>query len=169
MLFRVGDHLGTPWKFLAEPFLAPGGNDFDLRRERRRGQLEAHLIVSLAGRTVGHRRGRFGSGDLDHALGDQWPGDARAQEILSLVQRSCLHHGKDKITGKFLSQIVHLTVGRSRGERLGFEAVEFLRLTHIGAEGDDLRAVGFLEPVEDDGGIQSTRIRDDDFHGTLKL
>ena len=42
---------------------------------------------------------------------------------------------------------------------------EFFALADVGGEGDDLAAVGVLQPFEDDGGIQTARIGEDDFLG----
>jgi hypothetical protein len=46
----VGDH-GLAARELEAP--APGGDDLDVRLQRVGGQLEAHLVVALAGRAVG--------------------------------------------------------------------------------------------------------------------
>ncbi len=169
MFLGEGDHLGAAGEFLAKPLLPPGGDDLDIRRERGRGQLEAHLVVALAGRAVGDGLGAVGVGDLDHALGDERPGDAGAEEILAFVERAGLDHGEDEVARELLAQIVHLAAGRPGRERLGFEAVEFLALADIGAKGDHLRLVGFLEPAEDDRRVQAARIRDNDFHRVRTL
>ena len=164
MFFRERDHLRPPGKLLAEPFLPPGRDDLDLRGQRRRRQLEAHLIVSLARGAMRNGPGAFALGDLDHALGDQRPRDAGAEKILPLVDGSRLHDRENEIARELLPQIVHLATGRARGERLGFEAVEFFLLADIGAKRDHLRVVRLLEPAQDDGGIQPSRISDNDSH-----
>ena len=70
LLLAVGDHLRAAGELLAEALLPPRGDDLQLRRERGGGQLEAHLVVALAGGAVGDGIGAFRLGDLDHALGD---------------------------------------------------------------------------------------------------
>ena len=52
----------------------PRRHDFKLRREGLVGQLEADLIVALAGAAVGDRVGAFEQGNLDLVLGGQRPG-----------------------------------------------------------------------------------------------
>ena len=159
----VGDHLGATGEFRAEAGVAPRGDDFDIRREGGGGEFETDLVIAFAGGSVGDGRGSFLTSDLDHALGDEGAGDAGAEEVLSLVDRAGLHHGKNEITGELLVQIVHEALGGSGFESLLLEAVEFLGLADIGAEGDDLGSVGFFEPVQDDGGVEPPGIRDNDF------
>ena len=159
----VGDHLGAAGEFRAEAGVAPRGDDFEFRREGGGGEFETDLVVALAGGSVGDGGGTFLAGDLDHALGDERARDAGSQEILPLINRPSLHHREDEIAGELLIQIVHITLGGSGFESLLLEAVEFLGLADIGAEGDDLGSVGFLEPIQNDGGVESPRIRDNDF------
>ena len=62
------------------PF-APGRDDLDVGLERISRQLEAHLIIALAGRAMGDRVGADFVGDLDQMLGDQRPRDRGAKQI----------------------------------------------------------------------------------------
>ena len=163
MGFGVGDHLGAAGEFRAEAGIAPRGDDFKFRREGGGGEFKADLVVAFAGGSVGHGGCALLAGDLNHALGNEGTGDAGAEKILSLVNRAGLHHRKNEISGELLVQVVHEALGGSGFESLLLEAVEFLGLADIGAEGDDLGSVGFLEPVQNDGGVESPGIRDNDF------
>src|SRR3546814_9505416 len=58
--------------------LAPGGDHLDVWLQRVIAQLEADLIVALAGGTVGDLVGADLLGDPDLALGDPRPRDRRA-------------------------------------------------------------------------------------------
>ena len=69
--------------------------------------------------------------DLDHALGDQRPRDAGAEEILALVNRAGLHHRENEIAREFLLQIIDVNLGRAGLLRLFFEAFEFLFLADV--------------------------------------
>ena len=169
MLLGEGDHLRAPRELLPEAFLPPGRDHLDFRRERGGGQLETHLVVTLAGGPVGDGLGTFGAGNLHHALGDERAGDARAEKVLAFVNRPGLDHRKDEVPGEFLTQVVDLAKARAGGERFRFQSVEFFLLADVRAESDDFRAVGFLEPTQQDGGIQPARICDDDFHIGCKL
>ena len=64
---RVGDGV---FARVDLPF-APRRDDGKLGRERFAGQLEAHLVVALAGAAVGERVGADFLGDLDLSLGKQ--------------------------------------------------------------------------------------------------
>ena len=68
------------------PF-APGRDHRDIGLERVIGELEAHLVVALAGGAVGHRIGADLLGDLDLLLRDQRAGDGGAEQIDALVFR----------------------------------------------------------------------------------
>ena len=104
---------------------------------------------------MGDGGGTLLAGYLDHALGDERAGDAGSEEILSLVNRTGLHHRENEISGELLVQVVHIALGSAGFESLLLEAVEFLGLADIGAESDDLGSIGFFEPIEDDGGVQA--------------
>ena len=45
------------------------------------------------------------------------------------------------------------------------ETVEFFLLANIGREGYDFRAVSFLDPADDDGGVEASGICEYYFHG----
>jgi hypothetical protein len=64
------------------PF-APGRDDIDVGLQRIGGQLEADLVVALAGGAMRDRVGADLLGDLDQLLGDQRAGDRGAQQILT--------------------------------------------------------------------------------------
>ena len=113
---------------------------------------------------MSHRIGTLGSRDLDHALRDQRTGNACPEEILPLVKRPGLHHGEDKIPRELLLQVIDITPGSTRAECLRLQSLEFLLLTDVCAEGDDLSGVGFLDPVQNNGGIQTPRVGDNNFH-----
>ena len=46
--------------------------------------------------------------------------------------------------------------------RLGSRGLELLSLAEVSGEGDHLAVVGVLEPLEDDGGVETTRVREHD-------
>ncbi len=66
------------------PF-APGRDDGHVGLQRIIAELEAHLVVALAGGAVDDRVGADLFGDLDLLLGDQRPGDGGAEQIVALV------------------------------------------------------------------------------------
>ena len=48
---------------------------------------------------------------------------------------------------------------------LGARGFELLALAEVGGERDHLAAVGVLEPLEDDGGVQAAGVREHDLRG----
>ncbi len=85
--------------------LAPGRDDFDAGLERIVSQLEAHLIVALAGGAMGNRVGFFLHGDVDLPLGDQRPGDGGAEQIGSFVNGVGAQHRENVIFDELFAQI----------------------------------------------------------------
>ena len=139
------------------PF-APGGDHLDIRIERVIAELEADLIVALAGGAVadGVRARRLR--DLDLALGDQRPSDRGAEQIDALVKRIGSEHREDEIADEFLAQIFDEDLAYA--EHLGLLAcgLQLLALAQIRREGHDLAAIGHLQPFEDDRSVQTARI-----------
>src|SRR5688572_15407191 len=86
--------------------LTPGRDHLDIRIERVISELEAHLVVALAGGAV---RDGVGAGELrnlDLALGDQRPRNRGAEQIDALVKRVRPEHRKDEVAHKFLAQVL---------------------------------------------------------------
>jgi len=164
VFFGVGDHFGTAGELLAEFGVAPWGDDLDVRRERGGGKLEADLVVAFAGGAVGDGVGTFLEGDVDHPLGDAGAGDRGAEQVAAFVDGVGLEHREDVVAGELFLLVVDVALRRAGAEGFGFEAVEFVALSAVGAVGDDLSVVFFLEPKEEDGGIEPSGIGDDDFH-----
>ena len=144
------------------PF-APGGDDRHVGLQRVIGELEANLVVALAGRAMGDRIGADLFGDLDLALGDQRAGDRGAEQILALIERIGAEHREDEVAHEGLAQVVHEDL--LDAEHLGLAAggLQFLALAEIGGEGHDLAAIGRLQPAQDHAGIQPARIGEHDF------
>ena len=91
------------------PF-APRRDDADVRLERVRAELEADLVVALAGGAV---RDRVGAGlrrDLDEPLGDQRARDRRAEQVLALVDGIGAEHRKHEVADEFLAQVLDVDV-----------------------------------------------------------
>ncbi len=160
----VGDHFGSAGEFLAETGVAPRGDAFHIGREGGGGELEADLVVAFSSGTVGDGIGPFGEGDLNHVVGDAGAGDGGAEEVAALVNRASLDHGENVIGGEVFLEVADEALGGAGAEGLGFEAVEFVALADIGAVGDDFRVVFCFQPEQEDGGIKTSRVGDDDFH-----
>ena len=109
---------------------------------------------------MGDRVGTDLLGDLDLLLGDQRPGDRGAEQILALIERIGAKHGKHIIAHEFFAQILDEDILGldSEQQRLVARGRQLLALAEIGREGDDLAAIGYLQPLENDGRIEAARI-----------
>ena len=144
--------------------LAPGRDDLDVGLQRVGAELEAHLVVALAGRAMGDGVGADLARDFDQALGDQRPRDRSAEQILPLVERVGAEHREDVVAHEFLAHVLDEDVLRLDAEQLGLapRRLQLLALAEVGGEGDDLAAVGRLQPFQDDGGVEAAGIGEDD-------
>ena len=143
--------------------LAPGRDHLNIGVQRIGPKLKAHLIVTLAGRTVGHRRRAGFAGNLYHALGDERPGDTRAQQILALVHRVSAEHGINIIGDKVLSEIFDVDLLHAHGLGLLPGRLHLFTLTNVSSKGHHLGVIGFLQPAANRGSVQPTRVGEDDF------
>ena len=145
------------------PF-APRRDDLDVGLERIGRELEAHLVVALAGRAVRDRVRPDFAGDLDEPLGDEGARDRRAEQILALVLRVGAEHREHVVADELLAQVLDEDVLGLDAEqfRLLARRLQLLALAEIGGERNDLRAVFGLQPFEDDRGVQSARIGEND-------
>ena len=100
--------------------------------------------------------------DLDEALGDERPGDRGAEQVDALVERIRAEHREDEIAHELLAHI--LDVDFLDAELLGLAArrLQLLALAEIGGEGDDLAAIGRLQPFQDDRGVEAAGIGEHD-------
>ncbi len=144
LLLAVGDHFGPAGEQVAEPGVAPRGDDFQFGRQSGGGEFEADLVVAFAGGAVCEGNSFFLAGHVYHAARDKRAGDAGAEEVLSFIDSARLDHGEDEVAGKFLLQIHDVTFGSAGLFRLGFKAAKLLLLPDIGAESNDVSMIGFL-------------------------
>src|SRR5262249_10536416 len=104
-------------------------------------------------------------GNFDLLLGDERPRDRGAEQILALVERVRPEHWEDIVAHELLAQVLDEDVLRLDAEqqRLVARRRKLLALAEIGREGDDLAAIGGLQPFEDGRGIEPARIGEHDF------
>src|SRR5262249_47772313 len=109
---------------------------------------------------VGYRIRADPFGDFDLLLRDQRARYRRAEQILPLVNRIRPEHWKHIIADELFAQILDEDVFRLDAEqqRLLPRRLEFLALTEIGGEGDDLATVSGLQPFQDDRRVKPARI-----------
>ena len=154
VLFGVVEQLGAR----AEVPFAPRRDDLEIGVQRIGGELEADLVVALAGGAMGDGVGAGLLGDLDEVLGDHRAGDRGAEQILALIERVGAEHREDEIAHEFLAHVDDADV--LDAEHLGLLAgrLELLALAEVGREGDDLALVVLLQPFEHDGGVETAGV-----------
>ena len=143
--------------------LAPRGDDPDVRIERVRPELEAHLVVALAGGAVGDGVGAGALRDRHEVFGDQGAGDGGPQQVLAFVEGVGAEHREHEIPGELLAHV--LDEDLLHPQRLGLAPgrLQLLALPEVGGEGDDLASVPLLQPLQDDGGIEAAGVGEHDF------
>jgi hypothetical protein len=109
------------------PF-APRRNDAQPWVERHDGQLEANLVVALAGRAVGDSVRTFQLGNLNHPPGNQRACKRSPQQIFAFVDGPSLQSGKDIVGEKFQPQILDVDLAGARGQCLFLQSNELVGL-----------------------------------------
>ena len=126
------------------------------------GDVEADLVVALAGAAVGDRVGALALGDLDEELGDQRPGERRGQRVGALVERVGLEVRPDEVGHEALAGVDDVGARRAGGHRPGFDALAQRAATDVDGQGHDLDVVLLLEPGDGDGRVEAARVGEDD-------
>ena len=151
---------GVIYLFLAAldaPF-APGSDYLHAGGERLYGKLEPHLVVSLSGAAVADGVGFFGDGDLGKPARYHGARHGGAKQI-PFVFCARLHGGDYDLFHEFLGEIFHVKLGSAGPERALLEPFELVRLTDVAGDGDNFGIIiVFLEPRDDDRGIEPARI-----------
>ena len=146
-----------------EPRILPRGDDLQRRIERHHGQLEADLIVALAGGAVGHgiRAGLMRHQHL--VLRDQRAGDAGAEQVIALVGRVGTQHREAVLFRELLAQILDDDLVGAALVGLLFNAFQLAALAQLGGEGHQLDArIARLQPGKNDGRIEPAGISEHD-------
>ncbi len=141
--------------------LPPGRDDFQPGVQGHVGEFEADLVVAFARGTVGHRVRAFLPGDFHLVLGNEGPGNGRAQHVLALVHRAGAQQAEEVLLREFVLEVFDDEFAGAALERLLFQALQFLALAQVRGEADDFAVVVFLQPRHDDGGVQAAGVGQD--------
>ena len=152
VLLRVGDSV---FARVNVP-LAPRRDDLNIRRDGFVSQFESHLIVAFAGAAVGEAIGAEFQRDFRLALGDDGPRHRSAEEIGVLVDGAGAQRRPDVVANEFFAQIFDVRRGSAGGKRFLARGFEIFLLADVADDSDDFAAVVFLEPRDDDGGVESS-------------
>jgi hypothetical protein len=153
-----------------EARILPGRDDLQFGVQGHVGQLEAHLVVSLASCAVSDRIRPGLVRHFDLLGGDERPGDAGAQQVVLLVDRVRPQHREAIFLGELLAQVHDDHFIRAAFVCLLLDPLELISLPQLSGERDQLHArVTLLQPGEDDGRIQAAAVGEDDFLRGLLL
>ena len=103
--------------------------------QRIGGELEADLVIALAGGAMGDSIGADLVRDLDLPFGDQRPRDRGPKQIDAFIERVGPEHREDVVAHKLFAQVFDIELRCARGFRLFLEAAEFLALPNVGCVG----------------------------------
>ena len=157
----IGDELFARVQ-IPEP---PRRNDLDVRLERVSTQLEAHLVVALAGCAMRNGITTGLLGNLDQPTRDQWAGNRSPQQILALVNRIGAEHREYVIAHEGLAQVFDEDLLDAQGLCLGPYRFNLLALTEVCRKGHDRALVAILQPFENHRRVQTAGIREYDLAG----
>jgi hypothetical protein len=71
--------------------------------------------------------------------------------------------GKTKSAREFFLQVVDVDFAGAGAEGFFLQSRKLFFLSHVGREADHLAFIRFDQPADDDGGVQTSGIRQDDF------
>ena len=145
--------------------VAPRSDDLDVGVQAVIAQLEADLVIALAGCAMTDRVCADHVGNLDLAFGDQRAGNRGAEQVDAFIDGIGAEHREDEVADEFLAHVFDEDVLRldPGGKRLGAGRLQLLALSEICGEGDDFGAEFRLQPFQDDRRVQSAGIGEHDF------
>mmetsp|Transcript_1839 Transcript_1839/g.7242 ORF Transcript_1839/g.7242 Transcript_1839/m.7242 type:complete len:461 (-) Transcript_1839:74-1456(-) len=144
------------------PF-SPRRDHLDVRLQAVISELESNLIVPFPSRPVAHRIGANLLRNFNLSLRDERSRDGRPQQIRPFVQRVRSKHREHVVPHELLSQIVHEYFLDTELRRFRARRFEFFSLPQVRRKRHDFAPVRVLQPLQDDGRVQATGVRQDDF------
>src|ERR1700676_290338 len=165
VFFGVSDGVFTG---IDVPF-APGRDDLQVGCDGFVGQLETDLVVALAGAAMRKSVGAEFQRDFRLALPEHRASHGGAQQISVLVDGAGAKGRPDVIAHEFFTEVFDVGGGGTRGEGFFARGFEIFLLADVADHGDHFAAVVFLEPRNDDGGVQTSGIGEDDFFWLIGL
>ena len=107
--------------------VADGRDHAQLRRERADGDVEAHLVVALAGAAVRDRDRAFLARDVDEQLGDERTRERGGERIHALVQRAGGERRKAERVDEHPARVGDVRAQRAGAQRPRRDGVDVLR------------------------------------------
>ena len=120
--------------------------------------VEADLVVALAGAAVGDGVGAFLVGDLDQKLGDHRPGHGGGQRVDALVERAGLDVRPAEVAHETLPAVDDVGPAGAGADGPAIDVLLEHAAAEVDGEGDDLDVVLLAQPGDGDRGVESTGI-----------
>jgi hypothetical protein len=125
----------------------------------RIARLETDLVIALAGAAVGDVLCAVLVGDVDEVLGDDGAGECGEQRIDALVLAVCPDGLRQDRLGVLLAHVDGLRGDGAHIECLLLDPGKVLLvLADVAADSDDVHVLLYLQPLDDDGSIESARV-----------
>src|SRR6266481_2892740 len=134
--------------------LAPGRDDLQVGGDGFVGQFETHLVVAFAGAAVGKAVSAEFERDFRLPLAEDGPRHGSAEKIRVLVDGAGAQRGPNVVADEFFAQILHVGGGGTGGEGFFSRGFEIFLLADVADHGDDFALIIFLQPRNDDGGVE---------------
>ena len=97
-------------------------------------------------------------GDFDQSLGNQRPGNRRAEQINAFINGIGAEHGEHEVPHELLAQVLDADILDAEHFGLLARRLQLFALAQIGGEGHHLAIIRLLQPFQDDRGVQPARI-----------
>ena len=139
------------------------GDAVHVGSHRGDGDLEADLVVTLAGAAVRHRVGTELAGRLDQVAGDDGPGERRDERVGSLVEGVGLESGHAVVVGELIAGVGDVGLDGAAVEGSLTDHLEVLAaLADVNGDGDDLSAGGLADPADGNRRVQASGVGQND-------
>ena len=149
---RDGVLLGERDGLLTGPgVVADRGEHLEIRCERGESDLEADLVVALAGAAVRDGVAAVLAGGVHQVLDDQRPADRRHQRVAVHVERVGLDGGQAVFVGELVAGVDDDGLDRAAVQRALTHHLHVLAaLAEVDGDGDDLVARLLADPADGD-------------------
>ncbi len=128
-----------------------------------RGDVEADLVVALAGAAVGDRVGALALGDLDQELGDERAGERGGQRVGALVQRVGLEMRPHEVSHEALAGVDDVGARRAGRDGACLDAGSQRSAAKVDGQGHDLDLELLAQPGDGDRRVESSGVGEYDF------
>src|SRR5438128_3264519 len=126
--------------------LAPWRNNFEMRRKCLVCELKPHLIVALAGTSVGNGISTFLQRYLNLALRQKRPPDGGSEQILSFVHGPGFNERPEVFGYELMTEIFDIAFGSTGTDRFFFKTLQFIVLADVAGHSDNFATVVLLVP-----------------------